>query len=233
MSHPILAIGKNIEVFHREQSGWEKVGISMILVDGMRQAMDELSRGTFLFIAISADSIDYLPMLPIMREATIAPIFIVTSKFSIRDQLVAIHNGADVYAPFLGNSEANVMFALTFIYWRNGLIKRSHGLEEANNGILAIGNILVMESHYRVFISGKEIHLTPTEYKILLLLMKNRRRIFTYNALLREAWGEEYEDSSHNLVWHQVKKLKRKLRTGLNELEYIVNIHGVGYRFDP
>lgn len=233
MSYSILALDQDIEVYEREKVGWAKHGIDIIRVDSMSDARDALRRDSFLFIAVNADNIDYMPLLPVMREETYTPIFILTSSFTVYDQVEALHNGADVFASRQKDAEENVISALALLYRHGEQRKVPKGERNLSLGIYAADDILVLEEPYRVYVSGKRIHLTPKEFKILALLMRNRKHLFTYSTLLREVWGDEYEDSAHNLVWCQIKQLKKKLNITPDAPKRIINVHGMGYRFDP
>jgi len=76
---------------------------------------------------------------------------------------------------------------------------------------------------------GEEVHLTPTEFELLRVLVRNRGRLMTHRALLVEVWGVEYEDDLQVLRAH-VANLRRKIEPE-GEHRYIRTDPGVGYRF--
>ena len=81
----------------------------------------------------------------------------------------------------------------------------------------------------RVRREGEEVHLTPTEFELLRVLVRNRGRLMTHRALLVEVWGVEYEDDLQVLRAH-VANLRRKIEPADGPL-YIRTEPGVGYRF--
>ena len=76
---------------------------------------------------------------------------------------------------------------------------------------------------------GEDVHLTPTEFELLRVLVRNRGRLMTHRALLVEVWGVEYEDDLQVLRAH-VANLRRKIEPE-GEHVYIRTDPGVGYRF--
>jgi two-component system KDP operon response regulator KdpE len=83
----------------------------------------------------------------------------------------------------------------------------------------------------RVTVSGKKVSLTPTEYNLLELLVRNVGRVLPYRDLLEQVWGWEYIDDVDYLrvyIWH----LRRKLEPEPKKPRYVLTEHGVGYRFE-
>ncbi|BAL99447.1 MULTISPECIES: response regulator transcription factor [Caldilinea] len=88
-----------------------------------------------------------------------------------------------------------------------------------------------LESH-RVLVKGEPVKLTPTEYKLLALLVKNRGRVLEFRQLLEQVWGFEYIDEVDYLrvyIWH----LRRKIEPDPKNPRYLHNELSIGYRFDP
>jgi two-component system KDP operon response regulator KdpE len=81
----------------------------------------------------------------------------------------------------------------------------------------------------KVFVEGAEIHLTPTEYKTLLLLIANRGKVLTHNYIISQIWGYEGGDSKSVRVF--MANLRRKLERDTAHPRYILTEVGVGYRF--
>jgi two-component system KDP operon response regulator KdpE len=83
----------------------------------------------------------------------------------------------------------------------------------------------------RVTVQGQKVNLTPTEYNLLALLVKNVGRVLPYRDLLEQVWGWEYIDDVDYLrvyIWH----LRRKLEPEPKNPRYVLTEHGVGYRFE-
>jgi two-component system KDP operon response regulator KdpE len=83
---------------------------------------------------------------------------------------------------------------------------------------------------HSVALSGRPIHLTPTEYELLRTLVRGRGRLMTHSTLLREVWGPAYEDDTPLLRAH-VANLRRKIEPEPSKPRYVTTDPGVGYRF--
>ena len=83
---------------------------------------------------------------------------------------------------------------------------------------------------HRVTVGGKEVHLTPTEFDLLRVLMLGRGRLLTHGALLREVWGPAYENDTQVLRVH-IANLRRKIEPERGSPSHILTDPGIGYRF--
>jgi len=100
---------------------------------------------------------------------------------------------------------------------------------EAGEPAIAVDGLEVDLAARAVRRDGEEVHLTPTEFELLRVLVRNRGRLMTHRALLVEVWGVEYEDDLQVLRAH-VANLRRKIEPE-GEQHFIRTDPGVGYRF--
>jgi two-component system, OmpR family, KDP operon response regulator KdpE len=100
---------------------------------------------------------------------------------------------------------------------------------ETGEPVIAAGGLEVDLAARSVRRDGEDVHLTPTEFELLRVLVRNRGRLMTHRALLVEVWGVEYEDDLQVLRAH-VANLRRKIEPP-GEHVYIRTDPGVGYRF--
>jgi two-component system KDP operon response regulator KdpE len=82
----------------------------------------------------------------------------------------------------------------------------------------------------KVIVRGGEVHLRPTEYRLLYHLVSNAGRVLTHENLLRRVWGYEYRDEEHYL-WLYITYLRRKIEEDPKHPKYILGERGIGYRF--
>lgn len=226
MNIPMLAVDKDIKTSSREQAVWlQKHGILTVRAGSMQEAIEKLSREPFLFTAINADSITYMPMLKIMREVAPIPIFIITSKYRIGEQVEAILNGADVFALFQKNSEDHISLALA-------VLQRYHEQNNQPKGppIKTYERLFVFPAFRQVFCNDMEIRLTTKEFNILCYLMDNRGYALTYVQIYREVWGMGYDDTEPNTLWTHMVNLRKKIASAAGNDGYIETIRDVGYR---
>ena len=105
---------------------------------------------------------------------------------------------------------------------------RRHGLRESTDPF-TIGDLRVNPAERRVFVSGVEVHLTATEYKLLAVLVRQAGRVVTHQQLLREVWGPAYEREVQYLRVY-MKQLRYKLEKEPAQPQCLLTSPGVGYR---
>jgi two-component system KDP operon response regulator KdpE len=168
-------------------------------------------------VLLDGDGVDVCRRL---REWTAMPLIIV-SKIDEEDQKVrALQAGADDYLtkPF-GARELVARLRAT---------QRRASRGDAQPRVVVDGLEINLAEHV-VRRAGREVHLTPIEYKLLRLLIQNRGRLLTHRALLRGVWGTAYEGDRQTLRAH-IANLRRKIEPAEGPL-MIVTHPGVGYRF--
>ena len=115
------------------------------------------------------------------------------------------------------------------------LARMRTALRHANRGtaessVMAIGDLRVDLAARTVVRAGREVHLTPLEYKLLVTLLKHAGKVLTHRFLLREVWGPQDSQETHYLRVF-VASLRRKLEDDSARPRYLLTEPGVGYRF--
>lgn len=225
----LLAVDNSIAVQDRENPIWEKNGIAVVRAVSMSEAIEKLIKKDVSLITINADTIKYLPQLLVMRDLTIAPIFIITSNHSAEDGIQAYHHGADSYNAWSEQPGDNAAAALAFM---NHYYKRTPLRKPAKKPrLLSYKGILVTRDYRKLFVNDIEVPVTKIEFEIIWLLMKNRGRILTYPIIFRHIWGDGYDETAPDILWSHIKRLRKKLADIAPDIEYIENERGVGYKF--
>jgi two-component system, OmpR family, KDP operon response regulator KdpE len=83
----------------------------------------------------------------------------------------------------------------------------------------------------QVFVNGTKIHLTPTEFKLLVVLIENAGKVVTQTELLEQVWGHEYVDDIYYPRVY-ISQLRRKIEPDPANPTYILTEHRIGYRFE-
>lgn len=155
-----------------------------------------------------------------VRTTSQTPIIVLSAVNDDERKVQALDSGADDYVvkPFsMSELQARIRAA----------IRRSAGQGSSR---LAVGVLVLDVLERRLTVGGTEVHLTPTEYELLRILMANPGRVFTQRHLLASVWGAEYVDDTHILRTF-VHQLRSKLSAGSpNAGSMLVNDPGVGYR---
>jgi two-component system KDP operon response regulator KdpE len=157
-----------------------------------------------------------------IREWTATPIIVLSARDQEQAKVAALDLGADDYItkPFGVNELlARVRTALR------------HVARTDDNGesVFLLDNLKVDLGRRQVFVSGKEVHLTPIEYKLLTTLIRYVGKVLTHRQLLKEVWGPLHVDEGHYLRVY-MRQLRNKLERNPAQPRYLVTELGVGYR---
>lgn len=158
-----------------------------------------------------------------LREWSAKPIIVISARGQEEDKIRALDVGADDYLtkPFAtGELMARI---------RVSLRRTSHAGQEKPEPSLTVGDLRMDLDKRQVFVGEAEVHLTPNEYKLLTVLMKNAGRVLTHRQLLKEVWGPAYATQTQYLRVYMVQ-LRHKLETDSARPRYLVTEPGVGYR---
>ena len=161
-----------------------------------------------------------------VRTWTQTPIIVISARNTEEDKAAALDNGADDYVtkPF-GTLELLARIRTALRHTRT----TAENDEIILNGSYHVGNLEIDYKKLRVLLDGKDVHLTPNEYKIVALLGKHAGRVLTYKYILRELWGPSVSLDNKILRVHMAS-VRRKIEPDPNEPRYIITEVGVGYR---
>lgn len=110
------------------------------------------------------------------------------------------------------------------------VLRRTKSTDTTNDGSFTTGDLVVNYLTRVVHLKGKEVRLTPTEYRLLYQLVRNAGRVITHQELLTRVWGPEFTNKTSYLKVH-VQHLRQKLTDPANTTRLILTEPGVGYRF--
>jgi two-component system KDP operon response regulator KdpE len=167
--------------------------------------------------------LDGTEVITALREFTTVPIIVLSARADSGDKVRALDRGADDYVtkPF-GVDE--LMARL------RAAVRRAATSPETENGPLDAGELTIDLVAKIVRRSGEEVHLTPTEWSVLDLLVRNRGKLVSRKQLLRETWGPvERKETSYLRVY--MAQLRRKLERDPAHPEHLITEAGMGYRF--
>ena len=160
-----------------------------------------------------------------VREFSSVPIIIMTARGQDQDKVRGLDLGADDYLtkPF---SVDELLARVRAVIRRSQFTAREY--TQGLRATTATGNLIIDYSQHIVLLNGREIALTPTEYRIIAYLAQNVGRVVTQDLLLEHVWGPEYLGESHMLQVN-INRLRRKLEMDATEPHYILTKVGVGY----
>jgi len=188
---------------------------------GLREA--EVRQPDIIVLDLGLPDMDGLEVIRRLRGWTGVPIVVLSARGQEPDKIAALDAGADDYVakPFgVGELLARI---------RVSLRHAERTIRDVGEPAFAAGALHVNLAERRVVVGGKEIHLTPIEYRLLATLIKHAGRVLTHGQLLREVWGPPYEDKAHYLHVYMAQ-LRRKLEGDPARPRYLLTEPGVGYR---
>jgi len=158
-----------------------------------------------------------------LRAQSAVPIIVLTARDAEYEKITALEGGADDYVtkPFgMGELLARIRVAL----------RHAGTLPADPPAAIHIADLRIDPVAHQVTVRGQAVHLTPTEFKLLLHLATNAGRVSTHRGLLRAVWGSGY-GADTQLLRVFIGQLRTKLEANSAEPEYIVTEPGIGYRF--
>lgn len=188
--------------------------------DGLTEA--RARNPDLILLDLGLPDLDGTEVIRQVREWTATPIIVLSAREQEQMKVWALDQGADDYVtkPF-GVHEllARMRTALRHVA----------RVAEAGESVFSVEGLRVDLGRRQVFVSGREIHLTPIEYKLLTALVRHAGKVLTHRQLLKEVWGPLHVEESHYLRVY-MRQLRNKVETNPAHPRYLVTELGVGYR---
>ena len=189
--------------------------------EGLQAA--ETRQPDLVILDLGLPDLDGLEVIRQLREWTQVPILVLSARGQEADKVAALDAGADDYVskPFgVGELLARMRVSL----------RRAERLGRgADEQVFTANELQIDLAHRRVLVKGRDIHLTPIEYRLLTTLARHAGKVLTRNQLLKEVWGRAYTGQAHYLHVYMAH-LRRKIETDPAQPRYIQTEPGVGYR---
>lgn len=195
--------------------------------DGI-EALDALSENDvhLMILDIMMPKLDGIKTLMKLRETRNIPVILLSAKSEDADKILGLTAGADDYVtkPF-NPSElvARVKSQLRRYTALGSIAKQS---EE-----IVIDGLCINIENKTVRVDGEDIRFTPIEYKILELLARNRKRIFSAEDIYRNVWNEETAVGDNTIAVH-IRHIREKIEINPKEPKYLKVVWGIGYKID-
>jgi DNA-binding response OmpR family regulator len=160
-----------------------------------------------------------------IREVADTPVMMLSAQAVTEDDVIeGLNAGADEY--LIKPVRLNEFVARVRALLRRSQVAVSESEQGYNDGYLSI------DLHRRhVHVDGRKVHLTPTEFKLLAVLLENAGRVVSQRDLLEQVWGQEYVDDIYYPRVY-VSQLRRKVEPDVTNPVYILTEHRIGYRFE-
>jgi two-component system phosphate regulon response regulator PhoB len=156
-------------------------------------------------------------------QGNIVPIMILSAKASETDRVLGLEVGADDYLtkPFSTRE---------LVARCRALLRRQRYAVAIQSSIQKFGDICLFPQECRVVVRGKEINLSPKEFRLLELFMSYPRRVWSREQLIEQVWGADFLGDTKTVDVH-IRWLREKLEKDASQPEYLITVRGFGYRF--
>ena len=195
--------------------------------DGI-QALDILSENDvhLMILDIMMPKLDGIKTLMKLRESRNIPVILLSAKSEDSDKILGLTAGADDYVtkPFNPSELVARVKSQLRRYTTLGSIAEQ-------NGEIIIDGLCINVETKTVKVDGEDIRLTPIEYKILELLARNRKRVFSAEDIYRNVWNEETAVGDNTIAVH-IRHIREKIEINPKEPKYLKVVWGIGYKIE-
>ena len=196
--------------------------------DGL-QALEILKREEIhpLILDIMMPRMDGIRATLKIREESSIPIIMLSAKSQDTDKILGLNMGADDYVTKPFNPLELVARAKSQLrrYTRLG------NMPEQSEHVYRTGGLMMNDDRKEVTVDGEPVKLTPIEYNILLLLMKNQGRVFSIEQIYESIWQEEAIAADNTVAVH-IRHIREKIEINPKEPRYLKVVWGVGYKVE-
>jgi two-component system KDP operon response regulator KdpE len=189
--------------------------------EGLRHA--SVGQPDVVLLDLGLPDLDGIEVTTRLRQWTAIPIIVISARGREQDKIAALDAGADDYLtkPFgVGELMARLRVALRH---------RAMANPDTGEAIFSVGLLHVDLSRREATRDGTPVRLTPNEFRLLSVLVKNAGRVLTHRQLLREVWGPGSAQDTHYLRVY-MNQLRQKLEADPSQPKYLITEPGVGYR---
>lgn len=188
----------------------EKEDINLLIIDVMMPRLDGI-RATLK-----------------IREKNSLPIIILSAKSEDTDKILGLNIGADDYVTKPFNPLELVARVKSQLRRFNELGGTAQGPKEK---VYKVGGLEINDDLKQVTVDGEPVKLTPIEYNILLLLMKNQGKVFSINQIYESIWNEEAIGADNTVAVH-IRHIREKIEINPKDPRYLKVVWGVGYKIE-
>ncbi|MCD6060526.1 MAG: response regulator [Moraxellaceae bacterium] len=181
------------------------------------------SKLDLVLLDLGLPDMDGVALIPLLQQACDAPIIVISARFQEQQKVAALDAGADDYLtkPF-GIDELQARM-------RSTLRRSGRATPRPSRSRYEHQGLSVDFDTHQVCLAGKPVHLTPLEFRLLAVLVRQAGKVITHRQLLREVWGPHHEEDDHYLRIY-MRQLRSKLEANPAQPRFLLNEPGVGYR---
>ncbi|MBO5572864.1 MAG: response regulator transcription factor [Clostridium sp.] len=195
-----------------------------------QEALDLLKDNevNLMILDVMMPGLDGLRTTMKVRETSSIPIIILSAKSEDTDKILGLNIGADDYItkPF---NPLELVARVKSQLRRYTQLGNLDGSEDTH--VFRCGGLEINDENKEVFVDGKPVKLTPIEYNILLLLVRNAGKVFSIDEIYEKIWNEEAIDADNTVAVH-IRHIREKIEINPREPRYLKVVWGVGYKVE-
>ena len=200
-------------------------GFKVFEVDTGKKGIVEVGvrKPDLLILDLGLPDMDGVDIIKTIRSWSTVPIIILSARSDEQQKIHAFDAGADDYLtkPFgFGELLARIRVAL-----RHSM----RPYEQSQTDIFITGNLKFDAVNRVVCVDNQEVHLTPIQYRLLMVLVKNAGKVLTHQQILKEVWGPSFKENAHYLRIY-MSQLRQKLEADPAQPKLLLTESGIGYR---
>ena len=180
-----------------------------------------------MILDIMMPNLDGLMTAHKLRESYNFPIIMLSAKSEDTDKITGLEFGADDYVtkPF------NPLELVARVKSNLRRYTQLGNLNVENNALFSAGGLCINDETKEVTVDGESVKLTPIEYNILLLLVKNQGKVFSIDQIYENIWNEEAIGADNTVAVH-IRHIREKIEINPKEPRYLKVVWGVGYKIE-
>jgi two-component system alkaline phosphatase synthesis response regulator PhoP len=212
----------NVRTLVRDYLGEQ--GFHVVVADNGQNALYAArhEKPDLILLDIMMPEMDGFEFIRAYRKESETPIILLTARLEVSDKVVGLELGADDYV--------TKPFGMRELLARIRTVMRRAGKTPEPSQILRAADIVLDRETHSVSVTGRPVHLTPSEFDLLAVLMSSPGRVFSRMDLLQELEGTSFEGIARTIDQH-IRNLRTKIEADPSHPRYVETVFGVGYRF--
>ena len=226
----ILVCDDDEEIVNAIEIYLEKEGYKIYKANNGKEALNIINKEEIhlVILDIMMPELDGISVAENIREDKAIPIIMLSAKSEDYDKIKGLNVGADDYItkPFNPMELIARVNSQMRRYTKLGSISKKE-----DNNIYQAGELIIDDTKKEVYVDGKNIKLTPTEYNILKFLTKNKGRVFSISQIYENVWEEE-SYGAENIIAVHIRHIREQIEINPREPKYLKVIWGIGYKIE-
>lgn len=230
MNKRILIVDDEPEILELLALYLRNEGFSCFLFPNGKDALDSLQENTYdlAILDLMLPDMDGFTICSKIREHYKFPIIMLTARNEDMDKITGLTLGADDYVTKPFNPLELIARVKSQI---RRYTKLGSTVDTAQESVYTVGGLSVNDDLKEVTVDGEPVKLTPLEYSILLLLVKNQGKVFSISQIYEDIWNEDAIGVDNTVAVH-IRHIREKIEINPKEPRYLKVVWGVGYKIE-